>query len=82
MKVEKQIRVKQSVFCCDRCGKHDAAGGANVVQNVVLTQTVPGSTAAVIVKKGDLCQNCIAVVAARFVRQARPRKGGADAATA
>jgi hypothetical protein len=83
MKVEKQIRVNQSVLCCDRCQKHDKQGGAVIVQNVVLTQTVPGSTASVIVKKGDLCQNCIAIVAARFARQPRAKKEvNPDAATA
>jgi len=79
MKVEKNVRVSQTVVCCDRCQKHDVPGGANIVQAVVLTAANPGNNPAVIIQKGDLCQNCIKIVQARFTRQARPRKGGSDA---
>jgi hypothetical protein len=71
MKIEREIRTKQAVVVCDRCGTIKG-----VLKCRLIVVDVPTTNLA----EGDLCEKCRVRAKASFVRHERPRKGGADAA--
>jgi len=67
--VTKNVKSKQTVTVCDRCGKHDAPGGALIVSRYGF-----GPTGKPFDIEGDLCANCAKIVASKFKRATRQKK--------